>query len=153
MKAVFTPKEFARLLELVLLGMRVVEGRQGELASAAARYTELEQKLFELAAPCGCADLVDVGERGQLVASEKLLDDERLNKLADAFNNDTFWHELVNRLADRDLATEQVRQMGFGGGGPAIDADARLRQIEDAYWSEFEAHDLAHLLLLRGGRG
>jgi hypothetical protein len=96
---------------------------------------------------------VDVGERGQLVASEKLLDDERLNKLADAFNNDTFWHELVNRLADRDLATEQVRQMGFGGGGPAIDADARLRQIEDAYWSEFEAHDLAHLLLLRGGRG
>jgi hypothetical protein len=43
--------------------------------------------------------------------------------------------------------------MGFGGGGPAIDADARLRQIEDAYWSEFEAHDLAHLLLLRGGRG
>jgi hypothetical protein len=29
MKVMFTPKEYARLLELVHLGMRVVEGRQG----------------------------------------------------------------------------------------------------------------------------
>jgi hypothetical protein len=153
MKVMFTPKEYARLLELVHLGMRVVEGRQGEQAPAVARYVELEQKLFELATPLGCADLVDIGERGQPVASEKLLADERLSKLAGDYDNDTFWRELVTRLADRDLATEQILRAVEGDGGPAIDGDARLDQLEERYWDEFEAHDLAHVFVLRGGRG
>ncbi len=153
MKVMFTPKEFSRLLELVHLGMRVVEGRQGEETPAVQRYAEIEQKLFELATPLGCADLVDVGSSGQLVPSEKLLNDERLSKIAGDYDNDTFWHELVTRLADRDLAAEQARQSVSGVPGPSIDADARLRKLEDAYWDEFEKNDLANVILLRGGRG
>jgi len=87
------------------------------------------------------------------VASEKLLADERLSKLIGDYDNDTFWRELVTRLADRDLATEQLLRAAQGEGGPAIDADVRLDQLEDGYWDEFETHDLAHVLLLRGGRG
>jgi hypothetical protein len=153
MKVMFTPKEFTRLLELVHLGMRVVEGRQGEESPHVPRYAELEQKLYELATPLGCADLVDVGDIGQLVPSEKLLDDERLAKIAGDYDNDTFWHELVGRLADRDLAAEQARQSALGASGPAINAEAHLRKLEDAYWDEFETNDLANLLWLRGGRG
>jgi hypothetical protein len=153
MKSMFTPKEYARLLELVHLGLRVVEGRQGDVAPALQRYAELEQKLLELATPLGCSELATIGDRGQWVPSEKLLTDERLGKIAGDYDNDTFWRELVTRLADRDLAAEQIRQAAQGNGGPAIDADARLRQLEEAYWSEFETHDLAHVLLLRGGQG
>ena len=87
------------------------------------------------------------------MASEKLLADERLSKLIGDYDNDTFWRELVTRLADRDLATEQLLRAAQGEGGPAIDADVRLDQLEDGYWDEFETHDLAHVLLLRGGRG
>ncbi len=153
MKVMFTPKEFTRLLELVHLGMRTVEGRQGDASSHVERYAELEQKLYELATPLGCADLVDVGSDGILGPSEKLLTDERLSKIAGDYDNDTFWHELVTRLADRDLASEQTRQSVLGLGGPAINADARLHQLEDSYWDEFEKNDLVNLLLLRGGRG
>jgi len=28
-----------------------------------------------------------------------------------------------------------------------------LKELEEAYWAEFEKHDLAKILLLRGGRG
>lgn len=153
MKVMFTPKEFARLLELVHLGMRVVEGHPGNESSSVSRYAELEQKLYELATPLGCADLVDVGSSGELVPSEKLLTDERLIKIAGDYDNDTFWHELVTRLSDRDLAADQARKSVLGAGGPSIDADVRLRQTEDAYWDEFEKNDLANLILLRGGRG
>lgn len=153
MKVTFTPKEYARLLELVHLGMRMVEGRQGGESPALSRYEEIEQRLFELATPLGCADLVDVGSTGHLVPSEKLLNDERLNKIAGDYDNDTFWHELVTRLADRDLAAEQARHSVQGDTGPSIDADSRLRKIEDAYWDEFEKNDLANILLLKGGRG
>jgi len=153
MKVTFTQKEFTRLLELVHLGMRVVEGRQGEESPHVQRYAELEGKLYEMAAPLGCADLVDVGFDGRLAPSEKLLTDERLEKIAGDYDNDTFWHELVTRLADRDLATEQARQSVLGTGGPSIDAETRLRKLEDAYWDEFEKNDLANVILLRGGRG
>lgn len=149
----FTPKEYTRLLELVHLGMRVVEGRQGEESPHVQRYAELEQKLYELATPLGCADLVDVGADGRLAPSEKLLTDERLDKICGDFDNDTFWHELVTRLSDRDLAAEQARQSVLGTGGPSIDADVRLRKLEDAYWDEFETNDLANVILLRGGKG
>lgn len=149
----FTPKEYTRLIELVHLGMRVVEGRQGEESPHVQRYAELEQKLYELATPLGCADLVDVGADGRLAPSEKLLTDERLDKICGDFDNDTFWHELVTRLADRDLAAEQARQSVLGTGGPSIDADVRLRKLEDAYWDEFETNDLANVILLRGGKG
>ena len=153
MKVTFTPKEFTRLLELVHLGLRVVEGPQGGESPHVERYSELEQKLYEMATPLGCADLVDVGFDGQLAPSEKVLTDERLEKISGDYDNDIFWQELVTRMADRDLAADQARQSVLGAGGPSIDAEARLRKLEEGYWDEFEKNDLANVILLRGGRG
>jgi hypothetical protein len=129
------------------------ERHEGEESPHLQRYAELEQKLYELATPLGCADLVDVGDTGRWVPSEKLFEDERLAKIAGDYDNDTFWHELVARLADRDLAAEQARQSVLSVGGPPIDADARVHALEEGYWEEFEKNDLANLILLRGGRG
>lgn len=149
----FTPKEYARLLELAHLGMQVIAAHQGHDTPAAQRYAEIEQKLFDLATPLGCADCVTVGSDGRLAPSEKITGDERLAKITGDHNNDVFWHELVARLADRDLASEQARQSMSGKGGPPIDADVRVHELEDAYWDEFEKNDLANVILLRGGRG
>jgi hypothetical protein len=159
MKVSFTTKEYARLLELVHLGLHIAAPRDQDdehsppPRPAAGRYDELVAKLLDLATPLGCADLVDVGSDGRLLLSDKIADDERLNKLVGDYNNDTFWHELVNRLADRDLATQQTHQSLSDGGGPPLDADARLRELEDSYWEQFEENDLSNLVLLRGGKG
>ena len=59
MKVSFTAKEYARLLELVHLGLWTVSAHQGEETPAYRRYADLEQKLLELATPLGCADLVE----------------------------------------------------------------------------------------------
>jgi hypothetical protein len=153
MKVSFTTKEYSRLLELVHLGMRMVMGRQGPESPHFERYAEVEQKVLGMAEMFGCADLVDVGGDGKLVPAAKLEENERLRKLAGEADNDIFWHELVARLADRDLASEQAKASLSGKGGPPIDTDARLKQLEDAYWEEFETHDLANVLLLKGGKG
>lgn len=155
MKVMFTAKEYARLLELVYLGSRVVAGSRPpeEENPHLARYQEIQQKLFDLATPLGCADLVTVGSDGLLQPSDKLGEDERLRKIEGDNANDVFWHELVARLADRDLAAEQARGHAAGKGGPPIDADARLKDIEDAYWDEFEKNDLANFVLLKGAKG
>ncbi len=155
MKVTFTAKEYARLLELVYLGSRVVAGLRPpeEENPHLARFQEIQQKLFELATPLGCADQVTVGSNGLLQVSEKISEDQRLRKIEGDHANDMFWHELVARLADRDLAAEQARAHASGKGGPPIDADARLKEIEDGYWDEFEKNDLANFVLLRGAKG
>ena len=153
MKVSFTQKEYSRLLELVQLGMRTVTSRQGGGSPHLERYEAIEQKMLGLAEVFGCGDMVDVGDKGQLIPAAKMDEDERLRKILGESDNDIFWHELVARLADRDLGVEQTVAALAGRDGPPINADARLKEIEDSYWAEFEKHDLARVLLLVAGRG
>ncbi len=154
MKVSFTAKEYRQLLELVHLGMWTVTGYQGEDTAAAKRYYALDQRLMEMATDLGCADLVEERDDGSLQPAPKLAEDERVRDIQSEFQNDAFWHELVARLADRDLAAEQARRtMETPGVEPPPSREEQLKKIEDRYWAEFEKHDLAHIVLLRGGKG
>ena len=152
MNVSFTPQEYTRLLELLNFGMRTVLSRQGGESPFMERYADLEQKLLARADDFGCGELVDVSGDGKLVPSQKMDSDEQLRKIAGESDNDIFWHELIARLADRDLGIEQTLAALSGKGGPPINADARLKEIEDAYWAEFEGNDLAKVVVLRGGK-
>jgi hypothetical protein len=154
MKAPFTAKEYRQLLELVHLGMWTVTGYQGEDTPLAKRYFALDQKLLALATEAGCADLVEPMGDGSLQPAPKLAEDERVRELQNEFQNDVFWHELVTRLAERDLAGEQARHgLETPGVNPTPSRDEQLKKLETRYWDEFEKNDLANVLLLRGGRG
>jgi len=154
MKVSFTAKEYRQLLELVHLGMWTVTGYQGEDTAAAKRYYAFDQKLLGLAAELGCANLVEEAADGSLQPAPKLSEDERLREIQSEFQNDVFWHELVARLADRDLAGEQARRtMDTPGVEPPPSTDEQLKKIEERYWAEFEKNDLGNIVLLRGGRG
>ena len=153
MKPTFTQKEYQRLLELAHLGMWVVTGYQGEDTAAAKRYFALDQKLLELAAPLGCADLVERQPDGSLQPSPKLAEEERVREIQGDFTNDAFWHELVARLSDRDYSAEQAKHAlaETPGVEPPPTPEERIKQLEEAYWREFEKNDLANVIVLRGG--
>ena len=154
MKVPFTPKEYRQLLELVHLGMWAVTGYQGEDTAAARRYFQFDQKLLGMATDLGCADLVEKQADGTMQPAAKLSEDERVREIQSEFQNDVFWHELVTRLADRDLAGEDARRaIETPGVEPPPTTDERLKKIEERYWAEFEKNDLANVVLLRGGRG
>jgi hypothetical protein len=150
MKVSFTPKEYARLLELVHLGLWVAGTRPDDPGTMPPRYSEIAQKTFSLAEPLGCADLVDHDVNGEFYPAEKLTAGPAQGKL-EQFLEDTFWSELVGRLAERDLRAEL---------GPTKlseeltpEESTRLDAMEDRYWREFEQSGVDHLVLLRGGRG
>lgn len=154
MKVSFTAKEYRQLLELVHLGMWAVTGYQGEDTAVAKRYFALDQKLLGLATEMGCGDLVEEREDGTLQPAPKMSEDERVRDVQSDFQNDVFWHELVSRMADRDLAGEQAkRTMDTPGVDAPPSSDEQLKKIEERYWTEFEKNDLANVFLLRGGRG
>ena len=154
MKVPFTAKEYRQLLELVHLGMWAVTGYQGEDTPAARRYFDLDQKLLGLATEAGCANLVETHADGMLQPAPKLSEDERVREIQSEFQNDVFWHEMVARLADRDLAGEQARRtMDTPGVEPPPSMDQQLKKLEERYWQEFEKNDLTNVVVLRGGRG
>jgi hypothetical protein len=150
MKASFTPKEYARLLELVHLGLWVAGARPDDPATMPERYAAIAQKAFALAEPFGCADLVEQDVNGQLYAAEKLTAGTARQKL-EQFTEDTFWAELVGRLAERDLRSEVGTEALAGELSP--ENSARLDTLEDVYWRECEENGVDHLMMLRGGRG
>jgi len=150
MKVSFTQKEFSRLLELVHLGLYVTGARPDDPATMAERYAAIAQKTFGLAELFGCAHLVEADVNGQFFPNEKLTEGKAREEL-DGFIGDVFWSELAGRLAARDLRAEQ-------GGTKAVELlteadEARMDEIEDKYWREFETHGVDHLVVLRGGQG
>ncbi|WP_438480595.1 hypothetical protein [Oleiharenicola lentus] len=154
MKVSFTAKEYRQLLELVHLGMWSVTGYQGDDTAAAKRFFDIDQKLLGLATEFGCADLVEEFKDGTLQPAPKLAEDDRVREIQSEFQNDVFWHELVTRMADRDVAGEQAkRALDTPGIDPAPSRDEQLKKIEERYWAEFEKNDLASVVVLRGGRG
>lgn len=150
MKVSFTQKEYARLLELVHLGLSVAGARPDDPATMPERYADLAQKVYALAEPLGCADLVEVDVNGQYFPNEKLTTGPAHEKL-DQFMEDVFWGELVGRLAERDLRGE----LGATKLSDELteDEEERLAAIEDNYWREFETSGIDHLIVLRGGKG
>jgi hypothetical protein len=150
MKVSFTPKEYARLLELAHLGLWVAGARPDDPATMPERYAAISQKAFALADGMGCGELVELDVNGQYFPTEKLTSGPVRERI-DQFVEDAFWSELVGRLAERDLRAEL---------GPTKLSDElsepeeqRLAAIEDNYWREFETHGVDHLIVLRGGNG
>jgi hypothetical protein len=150
MKFTFTPKEFARLLELTHMGLWVAGARPDDPATMPERYTDVAQKVFSLAEPLGCGDLVEVDVNSQYFPTEKLTSGPVHEKI-DRFVEDAFWSELVARLAERDLRTE----LGATKLADEFseDEEERLAGLEDSYWREFETRGVDHLVVLRGGKG
>lgn len=151
MKVSFTTKEFARLLELVHLGLSVAGAHPDDPATMPERYADLTQKLFGMAEGFGCADLVEADVNGEWFLNEKLTEGVAREKM-DAFVDDCFWTELASRLALRDLRNE-AGEAALEETELSSENQEKLAEFQDAYWRELEAHGVDHLVLLRGGKG
>ena len=151
MKVSFTQKDYARLLELVHLGLWVAGSRPDDPATMPGRYEDIAQKVFALAEMFGCADLIETDVNGQTYPGEKLTDGPAREKL-DRFVEDTFWSELAARLAARDLRAE-IGAEALEADELAPEHDEKLAELEDAYWREFEQSGVDHLVVIKGGRG
>ncbi|MES2692723.1 MAG: hypothetical protein V4773_04565 [Verrucomicrobiota bacterium] len=150
MKVSFTQKEYARLLELVHLGLSVTGARADDPATMPERYAEISQKVYGLAEQFGCADMVEVDVNGQFFPNEKLTEGRAKDEMV-KFVEDVFWAELAGRLGERDLRSE----LGSTKLSDELteDEEEKLTALEDGYWREFEVSGVDHLVVLRGGKG
>jgi len=135
-------RQYEDLLKLVYLGNFLVNNYRSDKPES--RFDDLESYLFSLAKDYGLSQALDMdAETGVVYPSREFSQAEELNEYIDDFIDNSFWDELVQRLANRDLYRKY--------GEEAVEAMSweELRKIEEPthrrYASEIEKHGLENL--------
>lgn len=140
-----TEQELATLVQMVSLAANVSSWNQkpGSTSQVAA-FEDLEAKILEKASHSGFADWLEFDEESQRLRIKPEVEaDAFYNDCYEEFRNESFWEELVIRLADRDLA----RAIGHSA-WEALSEDqrrARSKDTEKRYWDEFIASGIDHV--------
>jgi hypothetical protein len=107
MKINFTKKEYRLLLDIVYLGQWMMEAHQVGEPDEDDGYEMLVQKIYSFAKDMGCEDLVVPEKKMNKFYTSRLYEDESgVHEIIDRYNDDSFWDELVNRLAERDARAD-----------------------------------------------
>lgn len=134
-----TKEQYLKLLELVYLGEWMANSyRRKEDFNEA--YDEIMQYILSFAKDLDL-DLVDYDEEGNYYFTTRKFE-ESLSQTIDEYDNNTFWLELANRLAERDLLREigpvnELSDQHYG----------RKLELEEKYLQEFERNGLKNLQL------
>jgi hypothetical protein len=144
----FTDSEVHTLVELLSLATLVAEWNQttafqGKMASINA----LENKIFEYLLHAGYSDVIEFNELDQRHQVTEDFEKKSSYMLCyDEFRQESFWEELVIRLADRDLA----KRIGFDAWNILSEEQRRVHtvELEKRLWKEFEKFGVDHLHLI-----
>lgn len=157
MKLQLTPKEYRRILQMLYFADRMMNGRrEDEPTGLRLKCDEVLQTFLGHARQFGCADLVEEFEEEQFDFAEAMPDEPGVSEAVREYDNDTFWQELVARLAERDYEQLHGRPaIPDPDGPPESDSDEEARELEltrleDEYWREFEANGVKNLLVIKG---
>ena len=149
-----TEQELATLAEMVSLAAWVASWNQREGAEDAfTEYEALEGKILEKAAHSGFGDIIEFDEEQQRYRfSDEQQERSFFQECYDEFRNESFWEELVIRLADRDL----IRRIGLKAWRKLSEEERRERtaDLEKRYWDEFTRSGVDNLhVISRPGEG
>jgi hypothetical protein len=146
MKIEISKEEYRALLDVFHIADWVLHCYKDPENPETEEYRRLEQKFLALAEKMGFGNLVEYdNEMKQYFPTREY---EETTAVMDAivdYDNESFWEELTERLAMRDLA----RQVGKDKVA-AMDFDERLVKIESfrkGYEAEFRKHGLNRLVI------
>jgi hypothetical protein len=138
--------EYKALQELVEIGDWVLHAFKTDRPEETTAHGNVLQKLYALAREAGCEDRVqyDPNLKEYFPAGEL---DKAAMQYIDEYDNDIFWDELTERLAQRDLEKQHGQaQM------PKLPFDKRFDALElrcQTYADEFHENGLANLRLVK----
>jgi hypothetical protein len=130
-------QELATLAEMVSLASWVASwNRQEDAEAPFSDYEQLESKILKKTAQAGLVEMVEFDEATQRYRlSPEYQERSFFQECYDEFRNESFWEELVIRLADRDL----IRRIGLRDWRKLTEEQRRerTRDLEKRYWDEF----------------
>jgi hypothetical protein len=143
-----TEQELATLIEMVSLAANVASWNQKPDADPKlSAYETVEQKLLEKGRLAGLGEIIEWDEeRQRLAVSADYQEQSFFQECYDEFRNESFWEELVIRLADKAL----VRRIGRRAWERLTEEQRREKTagIEKSLWHEFGERGVNHLAVI-----
>ncbi len=131
-----TPEQYRTLLLMVYLGNWMVNAHKTDQEKV---FSGLEHYIFSFAESFAVKGLVEWFEDDKAYYGTRELDDLAEPYIAD-YDNETFWDELINRLADRDFLAQYgedtIERM------TQEERFIKREEFEERYEEEFEEHGL-----------
>lgn len=140
----FTDEEFAALLEMAYLGEWMTNAHLSSEDDRNVEYEAVLSKLLGQAREIGLDELVEV-EGDRFVPSTAFEESEAVRSVIEDYDDDTFWQEIVDRLATRDVL-QRFGERRLEGMTP----DERLAILDEAaerYAKEMEEYGLDRLIV------
>ena len=144
----FTDSELATLIEMVSLAANVASlnqkpGSEGKVAV----FEDLENKLLERARHSGFSNIIEFDDEKQAYRVTAEFEATAFyQECFEEFREESFWEELVIRLADRDL----IRSIGLSAWEKMTEPERRTQtqEREKHYWEEFTRNGIERLALI-----
>jgi len=139
-----TKEEYRVLIDVLYIADRVLQAHKINARAETDKYKNLIQKLFSYAKEMGFEHMVIYSNtlKGYYTTREYEKTAEA-DDLIEAFENDCFWDELIERLVKRDL----IRKIGEDN-LKSMDLEERLQKeepIRESYSEEFQKNGLNNI--------
>jgi len=142
MKINFTKKQYEDLMKLVYLGSWMINSHRTD--NVEERYDELEQYILSFSEEFGTENYVEFDEElNRFFTTRKFEEDTEIEQYKEEYDDNTFWDELIYRLARRDLIKTYGEAAVF-----TMTTDELLDKEQpfiDRYEMEFERHGIDNL--------
>ena len=143
-----TEKEYLTLLDIFEIAHWILYAHKIKEHPELDEYQQLHQKFLSYAQDMERENLVEYApELKQYCVTRDYEDTSRFMDLIEEFENDSFWDELIHRLAERDL----IHQEGGIGNVTKLSSEERIKKeilLQEMYAKEFEKNGLNNLTLL-----
>jgi len=136
-----TPEQYKTLLLMTYLGNWMINSHQVEKEQT---FVGVASHVYSHAESFGVSGLVEKDPDDGIYYPTRELEDLAAEHMA-AYDNETFWAELIERLSDRDLAAKHgqsaIEQMTLE------ERFTNLGEFETRYDEEFETHGIERLTI------
>jgi hypothetical protein len=143
-----TRKEYMTLLDIFQIADWILHAFKAGERPDTEEYRKLEQKFCSYAKDMGLDNLVLFDEElKQYFTTSEYEATSRKMEFIKAFENDSFWDELIERLTERDL----VQQEGGVDEVMKLSLEERIKKagvLQEKYAKEFEKNGLKNLTVM-----
>jgi hypothetical protein len=143
-----TKKEYRTLLDIFEIAHWVLYAHKVKEHPELEEYEQLEQKFLSYAKDMELENLIEYdAELKKYFVTRGYEDTSKFMDFVEEFENDSFWDELVHRLAERDL----VQQEGGLENVMKLSLEERIKKeslLQEMYGKEFEKNGLNNLTVM-----
>jgi len=140
---VFSPEQYERLMKLAYCGNWLINSHRDNPLKP---YEEIEQIILRKAKDAGLTKYLDPDEvDGEIFTNRAFEEETDIQRFIEEYDDETFWQELIDRLARRDVIAEHglplIEKMGWR------ERAEKEHPFIQKYEKEFSEHGLDHIHL------